>query len=582
MKGVVNFIVILFLGVLMSCQTASNSEFRRSVLGEGGVQYGGVFSVNEIEDFRSLYPLSITDVTGHRIANQVYEGLVKLDQESLEIEPGIAESWEVSNDGKTYTFKLRKGVYFHDDPCFSDSKGRQVTASDVKFCFDRLFEASSDNVMATTYSDRIVGAVDYYEQSKKENQPKGGVPGVRKIDDRTIAIDLVHPFPSMMKILSQPAFWIYPPEAAETYSQELRVYAVGTGPFKLKTVKEGEVVILERNRNYWGTDSLGNQLPYLDAVKYTFIKEKTTEMAEFQKGNLDMLFDLPTEEVAKIKAKLTSGDPQGYQFQSIPSMVIQYYGFQHQSDVFDDINVRKAFNYAIDRSRIVEFVLQGKGFPATHGIVPPSFRNYNTEAVKGYQYDADRARDYLAQAGYPEGEGFPVLTLQLNYGGAVNVQVAEAIQKMLEESLNISVELTLVPRSQHFERVETGKALFWRDGWSADYADPENFLNLLYGQLVPDDLNQKSYINSIRYKNPKFDQVFEKALRETNDEKRNELFRKADQIAMDDAAIIPLYYEESIRLLQSDVENFPINPMEYRDFSRVRFEAADKPQQKSG
>lgn len=581
MRGVVNYVIILLLGTLMACQTTSNNESRRSVLGEGGVQYGGVFSVNEIEDFRSLYPLSITDVTGHRIANQVYEGLVKLDQQTLEIKPGLAESWEISDDGKSYTFKMRSGVYFHDDPCFADNKGRQVTAADVKFCLDRLFEASSDNVMATSYSDRIVGAANYYEQSKKGTQPESGVEGVRVIDNSTVVIDLVHPFPSMMKILSQPAFWVYPPEAVKTYQHELRVHSVGTGPFKLKTVKEGEVVILERNRNYWGVDSLGNQLPYLDAVKYTFIKEKTTEMAEFEKGNLDMLFDLPTEEVAKIKAEITRGGAQGYQFQSIPSMVIQYYGFQHQSDVFDDVNVRKAFNYAIDRYRIVEFVLQGKGFPAIHGIVPPSFRNYNTEAVKGYQYDSDRARDYLAQAGYPGGEGFPVLTLQLNYGGAVNVQVAEAIQKMLEETLNISIELTLVPRSQHFERVETGKALFWRDGWSADYADPENFLNLLYGQLVPDDLNKKSYINSIRYKNPKFDQIFELALRETNDDKRNELFREADQIAMDDAAIIPLYYEESIRLLQSDVENFPINPMEYRDFSRVRFEA-EKQQQKNG
>lgn len=580
MRGVVRCAVFLLMGVFVACQTSSDRKSRGTVVGKGGVQYGGVFSVNEIEDFRSLYPLSITDVTGHRIANQVYEGLVKLDQQTLEIKPGLAESWEISDDGKVYTFALRKGVYFHDDPCFEGGKGRKVKSSDVKFCFDRLFEAASDNVMATSYSDRIVGATAYYEESKGSDDPESGVAGVRVIDGHTIVIELVHPSPSMMKILSQPAFWIYPPEAVEAYKHKLRVHAVGTGPFRLKTVKEGEVVILERNHNYWGEDSLGNQLPYLDAVKYTFIKEKTTEMAEFEKGNLDMLFDLPTEEVAKIKGEMTRGEARDYQFQSIPSMVIQYYGFQHQSDVFGDVNVRKAFNYAVDRSRIVEYALQGKGFPAIHGIVPPSFRDYNTEAVKGYQFNPDRARDYLAKGGYPDGAGFPVLTLQLNYGGAVNVQVAEVIQKMLEETLNISIELTLVPRSQHFERVETGKALFWRDGWSADYADPENFLNLLYGQLVPDDINKKSYINSIRYKNEKFDRIFELALRETNSEKRNELFRKADQIAMDDAAIIPLYYEESIRLLQSDVQNFPINPMEYRDFSRVSFDVEKAPPKK--
>lgn len=564
-------LVVFLCFLLIGCQSQSGNPTHAPVVGKGGIQYGGVFSVNEIEDFRSLYPLNITDVTGHRIANQVYEGLLKLDQETLELVGGIASSWESNDDGTVYTFNLRKDVYFHDDPCFDDGKGRLVTAEDVKFSLDRLFRASSSNVMASSYMDRIAGASEYYELSKSGKQPESGVEGIKVLDPETVQIELEHPFPGMMKILTLPAFWIYPPEALEAYGDEMRIRCVGTGPFKIKTVKEGEVVILERNHNYWGNDTHGNQLPYLDAIKYTFIKEKRTELNEFMKGNLDMVFDLPTEEVVKIRAGSEEGIEQPYQFQSVPSMIIQYYGFQHQSDVFADVNVRKAFNYSIDRQQIVKYALQGKGYAAENGIVPPCFKDYDTQAVKGYTYDADLARSYLKKAGYPEGEGFPVLTLQLNYGGSVNVQVAEAIQKMLEETLDISIELTLVPRSQHYERVETGKALFWRDGWSADYADPETFLNLFYGQLVPENLSDKSYINSIRYQNPEFDKVFEAALRETDDAKRMSLFQQADQIAMDDAAVIPLYYEESIRLLQTDVANFPINPMEYRDFSNVHF-----------
>ncbi len=564
--------VLVFCILLAGCQSQSGDHTQKTIIGKGGIQYGGVFSVNEIEDFRSLYPLNITDVTGHRIANQVYEGLLKLDQESLELVGGIASSWESNDEGTVYTFTIRDGIYFHDDPCFEDGRGREVTAHDVKFSFDKICRASSDNVSSHVFLDRIKGGRSYYELSKKGKTPETGVEGIKVINSSTVQLELEYPFPGMLKLLTLAACWVYPPEAYEKYGDEMRVHCVGTGPFKSKTVKEGEVVILERNHNYWGTDQHGNQLPYLDAIKYTFIKEKRTELNEFMKGNLDMVFDLPTEDVVRIREGIENGVDQPYQFQSVPSMIIQYYSFQHQSDVFDDVNVRKAFNYAVDRQQIVKFALQGKGYAAVHGIVPPCFKNYSTDSIEGYTYDADLARSYLEKAGFTNGDGFPVLTLQLNYGGSVNVQVAEAIQKMLEETLNISIELTLVPRSQHYERVETGKALFWRDGWSADYADPENFLNLFYGELVPDDLNEKSYINSIRYQSAAFDKTFEAARREINEEKRMELFQKADQIAMDDAAIIPLYYEESIRLLQTDVVNFPINPMEYRDFSSVHFD----------
>lgn len=565
------FFLLASAVVFTGCQSPSEEVQVRQKMGEGGIQYGGVFSVNEIEDFGSLYPLNITDVTGHRIVNQVYEGLLKFDQETLELVPGLAESYTVDESGKLFTFKLRSGVYFHDDESFPDGEGREVKAQDVKFSLDRVCKASSSNVAWSYLVDRIVGSREYYNLSVEGKEPEAGVEGIRVIDDYTVELELEYPFPSMLKILTLPACYVYPPEAVERYAEDLRIRGVGTGPFRFKTVKEGEVVILERNHNYWGKDQHGNQLPYLDAIKYTFIKEKSTELMEFQKGNLDMVFDLPTEEVSRIRNKVETGEPQDYQFQAIPSMVIQYYSFQHKSDLFGDVNVRKAFNYAIDRDQLVAYALQSKGYPASAGVVPPCFKDYDTKKIQGYTFNPDMARQYLEKAGYPNGEGFPVLTLQLNYGGSTNVQVAEVIQKMLEETLNINIELTLVPRAQHFERVETGKALFWRDGWSADYADPENFLNLFYGKLVPGSMAEKSYINSVRYQSDEFDRVFEAAMREIDPAKRIELFQKADQIVMNDAAIIPLYYEEGIRLLQDDVANFPINAMEYRDFSEVHF-----------
>jgi len=183
----------------------------------------------------------------------------------------------------------------------------------------------------------------------------------------------------------------------------------------------------------------------------------------------------------------------------------------------------------------------------------------------------------LEKAGFPNGKGFPEITLQINPGGGDrNVQIAEVVQKMLEENLNIKIKIEQMQFAQHLENLETGKALFWRSAWIADYPDPENFLNLLYGHHVPTDINSKSYINSVRYQSAKFDSVFNLALREVNDAKRMELYREADQIAVDDAAIMPIFYDENTRLLQVYVKNFPSNAMEYRDMTRVYFDYDDE------
>lgn len=566
----------LFAVALLASCGSDNSTSGGLRKANGDVYYGGVFRTNEVEDFRNLYPLNITEVVSHRIANQVYEGLVKLNQNDLSVVPALAEKWEKNPEATQWTFHLRKGVKFHDDPCFEGGKGREVTANDFKYCFDLLCTSNPENQQfGNSFKDRVAGANEYFQSTIDKKPLAGGVSGVKVIDDYTLQIDLIRPFAGFLNILSTPGGWVYPKEAYEKYGVDMRVKCVGTGPFQVKSIKEGEAVILERNPNYWNVDENGNQLPYLDAVKYTFIKEKKSELLEFKRGNLDMIFRLPIEMIPDILGELDHAKEgnQPFEMQVVPAMSIFYYGFQHQSDIFNKKEVRLAFNYAIDREKIVNYTLQGEGIPGIYGIVPPSFKNYDSKSLKGYTFDPDKAKKLLADAGYANGKGFPKLTLQINSGGGDrNVQTAEVIQKMLKENLNIDVEINVMPFAEHLESVETGKAMFWRSGWSADYPDPETFLTLLYGKHVPEKLSDKSYLNTVRYRSAKFDSLFVAAMQEVDDAKRMALYLQADQVAIDEGAIMPIFYDENYRLIQTNIRNLPANAMEYRDFTRVYIE----------
>ncbi len=561
--------------ILSSCGGDNNNNNINEKAANGGVKYGGVFKMNETEDFKSLYPLNTTMAIEHRIANQVYEGLVKLDQEDLSILPSLAEKWEVNEDATSYTFHIRKGVMFHDNNCFEGGKGRELKASDFKYCFDRVAVSDPSNQMYWLFKDKVKGANEYHESINNKTPLEAGISGIQAIDDYTLQIDLNYSFAGFLNIVSHNACYVYPKEAVDEYGMEMRVNCVGTGPFRVKKIKESETVILDRNPSYWDTDEHGNELPYLDGIKFSFNKEKKAELLEFKKGNLDMVFRLPLEMISDVVGELEDAKKGGnrpYVMQVVPALSVFYLGFQHKLEPFDNMDVRKAFNYAIDRESIVTYTLQGEGRPGLHGFVPP-FKGYDYENVKGYEFSAEKAKKHMAKAGFPNGNGFPEITLQINPGGGDrNVQIAEVVQKMLNENLGINIKIEQMQFAQHLENLETGKATFWRAGWIADYPDPENFLNQFYSKHVPEDISTKAYINSMRYQSLKFDSLFDIALREIDEAKRMELFRQADQVAIDEAAVMPIFYDENTRLIQVYVKNFPSNSMEYRDMTEVYFD----------
>ncbi len=571
------FLSFVALTLIYSCGQEATTEGGLRPL-NGGKYAGGVLRMNEVEDFRNLYPLDITEVTSFRIANQIYEGLVKLSQKDLSVVPALAESWTKNEDATVWTFKIRKGVKFHDDECFGGT-GREINANDFKWCFDNLCTAGPHNQWFDgTFKGRVKGADEYYQSTKDKKPLAGGVSGVKVIDDYTLEITLNQPFAGFLNILVIQGCYLFPKEALEKYGEDgLRAKAVGTGAFMLKTVKEGEAVILERNPDYWGKDADGNQLPYLDAVRFSFIKEKKQELLEFQKGNLDMLFRIPTENIGDIMADLEKAkENPPFELQLVPAISLFYYGFSHPQKPFDNKNVRLAFNHAIDRQKIVDYTLKGEGIPAMYGIVPPvpnfEAKGYNFKGLKGYAFDPDLAKKLLAEAGYPNGKDFPHITLQINSGGGDrNVLTAQVIQSMLKENLNIDINIETLPFTQHLDKIESGQTLFWRSGWISDYPDPESFLTLLSSAHIPANLSDRSFLNTTRFKNAKYDSLFTLACKEVDDKKRFELYMQADQAQIDEGAIMPIFYDEIYRLIQKGVKDFDVNAMEYRDVSRVYF-----------
>lgn len=570
------FIVLTFF--FSSCSKSGKGDETSTTTQEakGGRFYGGVLRLNETEYIKSLYPPSITDAFSFRVASQIYEGLFKFDQGDLSLKKTLVEDYTIDTTGTIYTFKLRKGIMFHDDPCFPDGKGRELKASDVKYCFSQLCIQSINNQGFVVFKNLLKGADKFYTSSVNGKEPLFDIEGLKVIDDYTIQIELLRPSSIFLYDLARPFTLIYPKEAKEKYGLEMRAKAVGTGPFMLSHVEEDLVIILKKNPNYYGVDQFGNKLPFLEAIDIKFIREKKSELYEFKKGNLDMIYRLPAEHVAEILESTKSGganEYSAYQLQQTPEMATQFYTFNNKGKVFSNKNLRKAISFAIDRQKIFDLVLNREGFsPGYQGIVPPAFKEYPVDSVEGYTFNLDSAKYYLARAGYAEGRGFPPVTLELNSDGERNSNVAIEVVRQLKEHLNISIEMKVIPFSQLVENIITGKSEFYRIGWLADFPNPENFLSLFYGKDVPANIGEKSFPNFSRYTNAKYDEYFEKALSMRTPEEATPYFFQAEKILIDDAPVVVLWYDMGLRLLQPQVRNFPNNAIQFRDYSEVYLE----------
>lgn len=576
---------VALLGLLAagcsSAEEGGHENLQASVQeGAGGRYYGGVFRVNESEYIKNLYPPSITDVYSYRVAAQVYEGLFKFNDQDLTLENSLAESYTLDSTRTVYTIKLRDGVYFHDDPAFPSGKGRKLTASDVAFCFTQLCRQTAANQNFSLFSGLLKGADAYYKASAGGKEPDFSVEGIQVVDPLTIRLSLTRPNAVFLVNLARPAAFIYPPEALKKYGADMRIKAVGTGAFQMGSVEENISIVLPRNPSYWGKDHYGNELPFLEAINVQFINSKKSELFEFKKGNLDMIYRLPTEHILEILEDNVSGSGEftRFELQREPEMVTQFLTFNTANrQLFSNADLRKAISFAIDREKILTFVLNNEGFaPGHHGITPPVFTDYKISDIPGYRLNVDSARFYLAKAGYPNGKGFPKVEFMLNAEGDRNTNVGVEIQKQLSDHLNIEIEISTYPLAQLLENAYQGRFDLMRSAWYADFPSPENFLWIFYSGNQDAHQREAAYPNIARYSSVKFNKLYEQALRARSVNEANTYFIEAEKVLMQDAPIIVLWYDEGFRLLQSYVKNFPNNPMQYRDLSKVYFQHARK------
>ncbi len=510
-----------------------------------------IFHYNQFSGIASLDPAFAKNQSTMWTAHHLFNTLVE-PNDSLHIVPSLAKSWELSDDRRTWTFHLRNDVLFNDDAAFVNGKGRRLTAHDVAYSFYRVI----DKQTASPGSWIFNGKVDSLQPFKA-------------IDDTTFQLRLLRPYIPVLGILSMQYCSVVAKEAVEKYGNDFRRHPVGSGPFQFVAWEEGQALILKKNEHYFEKDSTGNRLPYLDGIKVSFYESKATEFLLFRQKQLEFISDIDAsfkDEVLTKKGTLRKEWEGKIVLQTNPYLNIEYFGIL--VDTTNEImknsplrlkKIRQAINYGFDRRKMILYLRNSLGTAAESGFVPMGLPSFDSSMVKGYHYDPAKTKQLLSEAGFPDGKGLPVIKLLTI---AIYAEMANFIARQLEES-GIPVQVEVVLKSLLLEMTANSRALFFRGSWIADYPDAENYLSVFYSK-------NPAPPNYTRYKNPQFDAVFEKALAEENDSLRYKLYQQADQILINDAPVVPLWYDKVIWLVQPEVKGFKPNALNLPELKRVQ------------
>jgi len=469
----------------------------------------------------TLDPAISGEMTSHTYIMQIFSGLVRLDEDSKPA-PDIAESWQRSDDGKTYTFHLRGGVRFHD--------GREVTAQDFKYSWERACSPDTGSQTAATYLGDIVGVNNVLEGKTTE------IKGVEVINDRTLKVTIDAPKAYFLAKLTYPTAFVVDKANVEL-GKEWYHTPNGTGPFELDKWQEGQLLVLEPNEAY-----------YLEPAKIdriVFHLLAGVPMAMYEMGEVDVA---PVYEYHIARVTDKSG-PFYKELAIFPELSLFYIGFNTQKPPFDDVNIRQAFCHAVNKERIIRIILKGMMTKAD-GILPPNMPGYN-ESLHGLNYDVAKAKSLIAASKYGSAANLPPITITTSgWGGNIPEHLGAVIQDW-QQNLNVEVAVRqLEPQVFPYHLKEEVDQMFM-SGWIADYPDPQNFLDVLF--------HSGAEYNSGNYSNPDLDALLDQAAIEPDTPTRLTMYQQVEQAMIDEAACLPLWFGTNYILAKPYVKNYRLD-----------------------
>lgn len=512
-----------------------------------------VFRYNEFSNITSLDPAYAKDQANIWACNQLFNGLLQLD-DSLKIRPCIAKSWQIDPSGKTYTFFLRQDVYFHDHHGFKEGKGRKVTAKDFVFSFNRLLNP-----------DLASPGVWVFSKVAKQ----GGDHAFIALNDSTLQITLSEPFPPFAGILTMIYCSVVPEEIITLAGLDFRKNPVGTGPFRFKTWKENVKLVLVKNEHYFEKDA-GQSLPYLDAVAITFLIDKQSAFLEFVKGNLDFVSGLDQsykDELLTRDGKLKEKYSGRFTMVTEPFLNTEYIGILVDTSL-DIVNnsplrhkeIRQAINYGFDREKMIRYLRNNIGTPGIYGVIPPGMPAFDTSGT-GYHYDPEKAKQLIRHAGYQNAGDIPEITLHTT---AEYVDLFKFIQHQLGE-IGIRISIEINPAATLMQMKANSKIDFFRASWIADYPDEENYLSLFTSfNKAP------AGPNYTHFQDDRYDSLYQLSQRTLSEVDRISIYRKMNNMMMDESPVIILYYDQVLRFTQKNIQNLGSNPLNLLSLKRVK------------
>ena len=531
-KTQVAVLLLLGMAALAGCTVQSNTGSSASSSGaptgtSGAAGADKTLRVVMTIEPTTLEPANLPDITTTELVMNSFECLTRYNDKNA-IEPALAEKWEISPDGKTYTFHLRSGVKFHN--------GREMVADDVKYSFERAVAPKTASPVAANYLDGIVGLKEVTSGKRPD------LPGIKVIDPHTVTITLDRPRAYFPGMLTMPTNSIVCKEAvAKTDGQVTAASYIGTGPFAMEKYEPGKQIVLKAFPDYWGG------APKVDRIEMPIILNPQTAYDNFVTGKLDVFVGVDN---ARYKQDHDAGKLTG-EYRVTDYADFAYLAMQEtKQPVFAKQAVRQAIGMAIDKEQILKVAYQGVGSVAT-GVLPPEMPNSGkAPTIPTPAFNPAKAKQLLAAAGYPDGKGIPDLNLSIIQQRPVVLSVAEIVRSNLKENLGINVTIQQLEAGQFYKEEQKHALEFYYTGWVADYLDPQDFLSTLF--------KTSSSINRSSYSNPQFDALCDQADALSDPQKRAALYGQAHQILMDDMAAVPIVFVKRISLVHTDVQGWRI------------------------